>query len=301
MNRLLTLALWLLAPIAASAAGMIITSSDGIVNIRTNLTSVQAFNIKKSFSTNYTVNPLQTFHMLNGTNQVITLPTAASSSGVIYRFSMTNGYGSFVITNAADSATIRDGTSLSYTNIGVNEVGLISDGSNWWLASKGHQVFPCASWSLANTISPAQDTITNIPFTQLEFNNSQGISLLTKAGYTGATEIHVTNSGTYMITFSAVLKGAAGGSVLSIWLRKDGSDVARTRTDQGFTGATAQQCMTVNYFVQVTAPCYFELVAASHDATPPTIVAAAANPTGYTAPAMPAIIVTINRVSDTWP
>lgn len=301
MNRILTLALWLLAPFVASAAGMNITSSDGIVNIRTNLTSVQAFNIKKSFSTNYTVNPLQTFHMVNGTNQILTLPTAASSTGVIYRFSMTNGYGSFVITNAADGATVRDGKSLSYTNIGINEVGFLSDGSNWWLASKGKTVFPAASWSLTNTLTPTQDVITNIYYTTLNFNNSQGLALRTKAGYTGATELAVTNSGTYMITFSAVLKGSSGGSKISIWLRQDGVDVPWSRTDQAFSGATAQQCMTVNYFVAVGAPTYFELVAASHDATCPSIESAAPNPTGYTAPGMPGIIVTLNRVSDTWP
>lgn len=260
--------------------------------------------VKDSFSTNYVIgaNTNQQFFLLNGTNQLVTLPAASGVKGIIYRFSMTNGLGSFVITNAADGAKIRDGVSMSYTNIGVNEVGFMSDGSNWWLASKGKQIFPSASWSLTNTISPAQDTITNIPFTTLEFNNSQGIALRTKAGFTGATELAITNAGTYLITFSAVLKGAAGGSVISIWLRKDGADLPRTRTDQGFTGTSAQQCMTVNYFVSVgTTPSYFELCAASHDATPPTIVSAGANPTGYTAPAMPGVIVTINRVSDTWP
>lgn len=60
--------------------------------------------------------------------------------------------------------------------------------------------------------------------------------------------------------------------------------------------------MTVNYFQQVgLTPSYFELVAASHDLNPPTIESAAPNPTGFTAPAMPGVIVTINRVSDTWP
>lgn len=298
-------ALAFIAILATSLASVAATYRDSssafVFNGTVSAANGNIFQLKPSFSTNFTCATNLNFYLLNGTNQLVTLPAAAACRGIIYRFSMTNGYGSFVITNAADGATIRDGVSLAYTNIGVNEVGFISDGSNWWLSSKGHQVFPSASWSLTNTISPAQDTITNIPFTSLEFNNSQGLALLTKAGYTGATEFHITNAGTYLITFSAVLKGSGGGSVISLWLRKDGADVPRTRTDQGFTGATAQQCMTVNYFVPVTTHSYFELVAASHDATPPTIVSGTPNPTGYTAPAMPGVIVTINRVSDTWP
>lgn len=276
----------------------------GIASVgRITATNGTIHQFKPSFSTNYSIGSAtnQQFFLLNGTNQLITLPAAAGVQGIIYRFSMTNGWGSFILTNAADGAKVRDGTSSSYTNIGINEVGMLSDGSNWWLASKGKQIFPAASWSLNATISPVQDVITNLPFDQLEFNNSQGIALKTNALFAKPTQLWITNSGTYLITFSAVLKGSAGGSKLSIWLRKDGSNVARTRTDQGFSGATAQQCMTVNYFVSVGAPCFYELVAASHDATPPSIEYGAANPTGYTAPAMPSIIVTINRVSDTWP
>jgi hypothetical protein len=258
--------------------------------------------LKTSFYTNYTCDTSTQFHLLSGTNQLITLPTAASAANMIYRFSMTNGYGSFVLTNAADGAKIRDGASLSYTNIGINEVGLVSDGSNWWLASKGKTVFPAASWSLTNSITPSTDTITNIPFTTLEFNNSQGIALRTKAGYAGATELAVTNSGTYMITFSAMLQGTATvNAVLSVWLRQDGSDVTRTRTDTSLRDANDVRVMTVNYFVPVGAPTFFELCAASHAANCPIILTSAANPTGYTAPSAPGIIVTVNRISDTWP
>lgn len=289
MKRLLAFLMFLF-PIAAQAA---IQSGYNITADRVIQT------VKPSFSTNYTVTPTYTFHLLNGTNQVLTLPAPVSASNVIYRFSSTNGRGSFIITTPA--GTIRDGSSVSYTNIGINEVGFLSDGVNWWLASKGKTVFPAASWSLTNTLTPTQDIITNIYFTTLNFNNSQGLALRTKAGYTGATELAVTNSGTYMITFSAVLKGSAGGSKLSIWLRQDGVDVPWSRTDQGFTGATAQQCMTVAYFVPVGSPTYFELAAASHDSTCPSIESATPNPTGYTAPGMPGVIVTINRISDTWP
>lgn len=261
--------------------------------------------IQQTYKTNGTLICVtnKQFYLVYGTNQLITLPDASlgTVSNIIYRFSSTNGYGSFIVTNATGTQRIRDGVSLSYTNIGINEVGFISDGANWWLASKGKQIFPSASWSLSSNITLAQDTITNLPFSDLEFNNSQGIALKTNATFSRPTQLWVTNSGTYMITFSAVLRGPAGGGTISLWLRKGGTDVPRTRTDQIFAGTTSQTTMTVNFFQNVGAPDFFELVAASHNATPPTIEASAANPTGYTAPAMPSIIVTINRVSDTWP
>ena len=258
---------------------------------------------KTSFYTNYSIGTAtnQQLFLLNGTNQLITLPPAAGVAGIPYRFSMTNRYGSFVLTNAADGATVRDGSSLSYTNTGITSVSMISDGANWWLASRGKTILPSASWSLTNTITPLTDVITNIGFSNVEFNNSQGITLRTKAGYATATELAITNSGTYLLTYSAVVKGSGPGSLISIWLRQDGTDVIRTRTDQGFTSNTAQQCITVNYFVNVTTPSYFELVAASHDGICPAIISSAPNPTGYTAPAMPGIIVTVNKVSDLWP
>ena len=265
--------------------------------------SVATTPFKSSFSTNYTVTTNQSFYLLNGTNQVITLPSAASSSGRTYRFSMTNGYGSFVLTNSGDGATIRDGRSLSYTNIGINGVAYISDGSAWWLVNKGKTRMPVASWSLTNTITLATDTITNIPFTTLEFNDSQGIALRTKAGYTGATELAITNAGTYQIMYSIQIQGSnTVNSVISVWLRKDGSDVARTRTDTSTRDVNDYRCMTVAYFVEVPmGGAYYELCTASHAANPPIIYSIAANPTGYTAPMSPGIIVTINRVSDSFP
>lgn len=239
--------------------------------------------LKTSFSTNFTCATNVQFYCLHGTNQLVTMPPAAGIRGIPYRFSMDNGYGSFVLTNSGDGAKFRDGVSLSYTNIGINEVGFISDGTNYWLASKGKTIFPSASWSLTNTLTLTQDILTNIPFTNLEFNNSQGIGLLTN-GFGVLSNIAVTNAGTYLVTYSAVVKGSGASSGVSIWLRQGDvgsvlSDVPRSRTDQAFSAASAQQCITVNYFVSVgQTPQAFALCIASHDASPPTVVSAAANP-----------------------
>lgn len=251
---------------------------------------------KQSFYTNYTIttNDLQIFNC-NGTGQVVTLPNAGSYPWNIFRFSSTNGYGNFTLTNATGAQTIRDGTNLFLKNIGVGEISLYSDGAAWWLASKAKTIFPNASWSCSTNIICTADIITNIGYNTLEYNNSQGIALV------DPSKIYITNFGQYLFTYSAVVNGGGNNTSISIWLRQSGVDVVRTRTRQVFTSATAQQCMTVNYIVDVrTNNTYYELVAASHD-TGAGIISEAANPTGYTAPAMPGIIVTVNRISDSYP
>lgn len=251
---------------------------------------------KQSFYTNYTIatNDLQIFNC-NGTGQVVTLPNAGSYPWNIFRFSSTNGYGNFTLTNATGAQTIRDGTNLFLKQIGVGEISLYSDGAAWWLASKAKTIFPNASWSTSTNIICTADIITNIGYNTLEYNNSQGIALI------DPSKIYITNFGQYLFTYSAVVNGGGNNTSISIWLRQSGVDVPRSRTRQVFTSATAQQCMTVNYIVDVrTNNTYFELVAASHD-TGAGIVNEGVNPTGYTAPAMPSIIITVNRVSDSYP
>lgn len=135
-------ALFVVLATCIAALGSTFQSSDRLFTFNGQISAQQGSlqNVKTTFSTNFTTTTNFNFYLLNGTNQLITLPSAASSSNTIFRFSMTNGYGSFVITNSGDGAKIRDGKSLSYTNIGINEVGFLSDGSNWWLASKGHTI-----------------------------------------------------------------------------------------------------------------------------------------------------------------
>lgn len=251
--------------------------------------------VKPSFTTNFTCTTNLQFYLCNGTNQFVTLPNAAYVPNVIYRFSSTNGNALVVITNATGAQTVRDGTSLAITNIGIGEIGLLSDGAAWWIASKSKVVLPNASWSTSTNIALSADTPKLITYDTSEFNNSQGIRL------SGTGSLYITNSGQYFITYSAVVNGGGNNTALSIWARQSGVDMPRTRTRQVFTSATAQQCLTVNYIFNVaTNNTYFELWAASHDASA-SLVAEAANPTGYTAPAAPSIIVTINRISDTYP
>lgn len=251
--------------------------------------------MKPSFYTNFTCLTNIQYYCCNGTNQLITLPNAANVPGIVFRFGVTNGYAKVIITNANGAQTIRDGTSLSFTQVGIGNPAFISDGAAWWPAARTKVVFPNACWSLTTNLLLTADVITNVPFNQLEFNNSQGIALVAPG------QFYITNSGQYMLTFSAVINGGGNNTSISLWMRQSGVDVPRSRTRQVFTSATAQQCMTVNYIFNVaTNNTYFELYAASHD-TGAGIISEAANPTTYTAPVQPGVIFTINKISETFP
>lgn len=238
-------------------------------------------------------------YLLSGTNELVTLVNAANVPNVIYRFSSTNQNGSFIVTNATGTQTIRDGAAKSYTNFGVGEIGFISDGAHWWLASKGKTVFPNASWSTStNTTFP---NITNTITLQNTDHggDSQGIGLDNSAWFTFGvgSRIWITNSGDYMLTFSAVwAKGAGSPSNGDIWLRKNGTDVANTATIMTIA-ANATNVMTVNLFLNVTAPSYFDLQGASTDGNG-LLQALPAITSPFNRPAMPSIIVTVNKISD---
>jgi hypothetical protein len=254
------------------------------------------FQGKASFTTDFTnVQSIQ-IYCCNGTNQTITLLDATNSTPwQIYRFSSTNGYGKFTLTTARADQYIRETPSNTLTQIGIGEIGVYHDGHNWWLASKAKTIFPNASWSLWTNQALLQNVITNIPFNQLEYNNSQGIALVAPGKF------YITNNGQYLFTFSAQIQGGANKSDLSIWLRQSGVDVPRSRTKNIFGTTETTLCMTVNYIVNVsTNNTFFELYAASSGTTG-LILSEAANPGSIVAPVAPGCIVTINRVSDSWP
>lgn len=236
---------------------------------------------------------------LYGTNQLIALPDVTKIQAYqIYRFTSTNGFGSFILTNSGNSTvTIRDGVSLSLKNIGIGEIGVYTDGGAWLLASKAKTIFPNASWSVSTNIFLASSTTTSNYFTfdQLEFNNSQGISL------TNGYQFYINNPGQYFFTYSAVLTNAAGADTISVWLQQSGVNVTRSRTDtklvKGASNELETKVMTVNYILNVSTNLTWFALVGRTSLTGGIYSSAAAD--GM--PAMPGVIVTINRVSDPYP
>jgi hypothetical protein len=87
--------------------------------------------IKAGFSTNYTMTGT-TENMLfcTGTNQVITLPNATNSPGIMLSIRVASTTGSVIVTNATGAQTIFGTLSVSVG--ATNVLNVASDGTHWW-------------------------------------------------------------------------------------------------------------------------------------------------------------------------
>lgn len=239
-------------------------------------------------------------YCLNGTNQLVTLFDAALNPWVIYRFVSTNGNGNFTITNATGTQTIRDGATLSLKNIGVGEVGLFSDGSNWQLASKFRTIWPNAQFSCTTNIALGT-TARAVSFNTTDFNNSQGIALLVGTNATwGQTSIWITNAGQYEFDPS-VVETYDGNHTVTFWFKRNLTNILNSATAcKGANNTT--KVVTVPFVVNVTEATQFEIWAISDDAAGEGFqfqAAGGAAPNDF--PLSPSVICPIKRISDSRP
>lgn len=267
----------------------IITATNGAVQM-----------VKGSFSTNFTCTTNLQFYLCNGTNQIVTLPNAANVPNVIYRFSATNGYSKLIITNATGAQTVRDGISLSYTNIGVAEVGFVSDGANWWLASRGKLVQPVAQFSCTTNIPmTSANTAYPVTFNSVDFDFSQGI-VLANGTNGSASKMWITNSGIYEFDPSIVVN-FGGNNTVTIWFRKDGANVANSATAIKGAAGGSIRCVTIPFVVTVTAPTAYEIWTLSTSTGDSLSFQAAGGVAPDDFPLSPSVICPVKRISDTWP
>ena len=285
--------------------------SAGLITIWTNLTAagtLAATNgvvqmLKPSFTTNFTCTTNLQYYCCNGTNQIVTLPNAAYVPNVVYRFGMTNGWAKVIITNATGAQTIRDGSSLSYTQVGVGNPTFISDGAHWWPASKTKVVFPNAQFSCTTNINVTTAGVSYpVTFDTTDFDYSQGIVLA--AGTNGLnSKMWITNSGQYEFSPSMMVQLAANGHNFKFWFKSNGTNMPNSSSAlQGSAGDI--RLATVVYRVNVTEPTAYEIWAqfTGGGAGPDIILAQAAGgvaPNDY--PASPSIICPVKRISDLWP
>lgn len=262
-----------------------ITATNGVVNV-----------IKPTTYTNFTCAVSNQIYICNGTNQIVTLPNANANPGVLYRFTSTNGFGSFIITNATGAQTIRDGRSLSLTNIGISPVELVSDGNAWFIAARTKLVFPNAQFSCTTNIPlTAANTAYPVTFNSTDWNNSQGIAL--GAGTNGlASKIWITNAGVYEFAPS-VVQSFGGNNTINFWFMCQGTNVANSATpSKGQNGSI--RVITVPFVVNVLGGgTAFEIFAQS-DNTAESLLAVAA---GGNIPLAPSVICPVKKISDPYP
>jgi hypothetical protein len=146
-----------------------------------------------------------------------------------------------------------------------------------------------ASFSLNSTkVVTAANTPTIIPYDTIEA--SRGIT------YINSSQIVAPVKGYYEFNWSIQLDKSGGGtSACDIWLRKNGKDIPRSGGQTVVVGQQGESLPFVNYFLELEANDYIQVVFASADNTmAASYFAAWTTPTNpYTRPAIPAIITTM--------
>ena len=112
------------------------------------------------------------------------------------------------------------------------------------------------------------------------------------------TRFVVQNEGVYNIQFSAQLQQLNNvDSAISIWFRKNGTDIPRTNTELAIDknqGGTSKLVAAWNVVESLTANQYIEIMWSSPDTSMEILWEAAK--TGPTRPVTPSIIVTVTQV-----
>jgi hypothetical protein len=141
--------------------------------------------------------------------------------------------------------------------------------------------------SVAQTAT-ALDTPTAMTYNVTDFAN--GISIV------DGSKITIANAGKYSIAFSAQLLNA-GNTVgkVSIWLRKNGTNLAWTNTDITLgRGVSDERAVAAwNFFINASAGDNYELMWRKSTSTDISILAT--DPNGIV-PGIPSIILTVNQV-----
>jgi len=125
-------------------------------------------------------------------------------------------------------------------------------------------------------------------------DGTAGISLVTFGGK--ASRITLPAVGTYFFAVSAVIQAVGANKVLSIWFRKNGSDVVASNTKVvALNNEPTTLAVNINLDC-TTAGDYYELWMAGTD-TSAGIYATAATAGPPAEPAVPSIIVSVMQVS----
>jgi hypothetical protein len=126
----------------------------------------------------------------------------------------------------------------------------------------------------------------------LETVSQDGVSV-DPDGFGNYNQITFTNAGIYNIQFSAQFNRTSGGSdaEVTVWLRLDGVDVPYSATKVTLKANTTYVVAAWNWFQEVTAGQYVEIMWMHNDAI--QILHEVAS---VSHPAIPSVILTVNRV-----
>ena len=289
MKTIFTFIFSFLVLCANAQVGIGTTSPNSTLDVRGSLSLNN-----RSFASSETASSTDNALVYTGTSAAtITLPDATTITGRMYNIkNFSTTVPTPVLTIATSlSQTIDQKTSrlLYLPNEAVN---IVSNGTNWVVTSTtrtmGNQPYGSVSSSINqfNTSTTTSRSIT--------YDTDEILNLISHSTISNPERIHIQVEGTYLITFSAQLRGAAAD--IDIWLRQNGADVPRTNSRSSLQNANDYRLLVVTFIVPAIANDYFELVQSTTNIN--AGLAAVGTLTNPTRPAIPSIIVTINKVSD---
>jgi hypothetical protein len=142
-------------------------------------------------------------------------------------------------------------------------------------------------------VAPINPQRTAMTLNQTDAAATNGVSIVSNSRITFAHE------GTYNIAFSGQFRnfyaGGAQNSNMAIWLAKNGQDVPWSATWTYYDKYDKKQAEAWNFFIDVEAGDYCELMWWDKDGNT-EMLAEAAQTTPVAIPAVPSLIVTVNQV-----
>lgn len=178
-----------------------------------------------------------------------------------------------------------------YIDKSANQIYGPRDGGKWGKAinlTGATFVGDYGAFHDTSTVTLSINTATALPLNTTDL--SSGITVV------GGTNITFSHSGTYNIAFSSqIYKQDSGTDTISIWLRKNGANLAWSSTDLFVTGS--QRLVAAwNFFVQAASGDYYQIMISSSGTDLKTQVISITPQTNPDRPGIPGTIVTVNQV-----
>jgi hypothetical protein len=152
----------------------------------------------------------------------------------------------------------------------------------------GPQEYYGSFYSTVDQSNAGANQVNKMTYNVTDINN--GVSIVS------SSRITIANAGVYNIQFSAQFdKTDSGDDKVDIWLSKNGSNVANTNTEMTLVGNNGKHVAAWNLFVNAAAADYFELCWSSADAN--VFINYVATQSTPTRPAIPSVILTVNKVA----
>jgi hypothetical protein len=150
-----------------------------------------------------------------------------------------------------------------------------------------------SAYHTASLIGNVENTPLTMSYSTTDFSYG-GITI--SGSY--SDKIKISNSGIYNIQFSAQTSKTTGTSTtFYIWLAKNGTEVASTNTGVTLAGGANDVAIPAwNFYVSASAGDYYQLMfAVTHNNG--VIKYLPSGSVGLTGPAVPSVILTVNRVA----